>query len=255
MIFVRSNVVRCPAPDEDALHAKWCDDVLRASPIKHAKHQSFASIIGFQSIAPFVSEIRSPDRLGVVVAGGTQHIGVAWRFVERAFRAGSSMVNPISFPATLTSAVPASIAAAVGAHAFALTIGYDHRALFEAIDRSCLMVRRDYADDVFVVACTDRRPHPTEAWDETERPSAQEIAVGFHLSRFRSAGRCILKSFGSGSENAPEQTARRICDEHGMQLSHAMREVEVQGDAISIYSPDGTYRVDLMKTDKIEDAA
>lgn len=254
MIFARSNMVLCPVPDDDASREKWCEDMLRASPIKHAKYQSFASVVGFQSIAPFLAEIKSRDRLGVVVAGGTQHVGVAWRFAERASQAGPSMVNPISFPATLTSAVAASIAAAAGAHAFALTIGYDDRALFEAIDRSSLMIRRDHADDVFVVACTDRNPHPTEAWEEKERLRAEELAVGFHLSRFQSAGSCVLRSSNSDSENAVGRTAVRVCDEHGMLLSRMIGELQAQEDAISICSPDRTYRVDLTRATGIEGA-
>ncbi|WP_316205353.1 hypothetical protein [Bradyrhizobium sp. SZCCHNS3004] len=242
MIFARSNLVRGPA---DGDYANWCDDIVKSSPIKHAKYQSFASVIGFQSIAPFVSDVRSIDRLGLVVTGSAQHVGVAWRFAERAFQAGPSMVNPISFPATLTSAVPASIAAAVGAHAFALTIGYDDRALFEAIDRSCLMIRHDHADDVFVVACADRSPHPIESWHSTQGVRAEDAAVGLHLSRFRSTGSCALRSSGHDEDNVLGRSPGRLCDERGILLWEAMQVLQTQADTVSIYSPDSTYRIDL----------
>jgi hypothetical protein len=160
--------------------------------------------MSLEAVAPFLEVITDLDRLGILTAGGPQHVGPGWRFLERSWDAGPSMVNPLAFPATLASSIPTALAAAIGARAFALTIGHDDLAVLQALDRACALIRSSHADDVFVVVGSDYDPQLIRLWGTTTgEDEAADYVSAFHVSGIKLAGSCRLALVDSGSEREP----------------------------------------------------
>lgn len=172
------------------------EESLAQTRIRHARYQPFSAVIGLTCVDDLLPASVVPERLGVVVAGGCHHVPNAWRFAEHAHTEGPRYLNPLAFPSILPSAVASCIAATIEARAFSLTVGYDHRAFVQAIERSTRLIIRDFADDVMVVAVSDDDLILTNAAASAEfsLPSLDVACV--HLSRYHLPDACELLNFG-----------------------------------------------------------
>jgi len=131
-------------------------EIIRRSGLRHARHQNFATALAAGALDRLLSESGpAPRNLGLLSIGGPLNLSLNWEFVARAASAGTRFVNPLSFPHTLVSSTPTSLAAHVGAHAFAFATGHDHLAFFSVLGRAAQLIRFGFADGVLTLAVCD----------------------------------------------------------------------------------------------------
>lgn len=128
--------------------------IVERSGIRHARFGNFASCLGVVAARDILD--RLPEsvsaRLGIVVSGGPLHLDTAWEFCEQYVRNGPRLVNPLQFAHTIFSAPATAIAAALGAHSFALSAGSGVGAGIEALRVGLSLTRAEHATCTCVIA-------------------------------------------------------------------------------------------------------
>lgn len=120
--------------------------------VKHARHRDYATIL-----AKLASQraIRPGDgRLGIIATGGPIAVARSIAFAAEALERGPRFVNPLGFPATLSSDLPTGLAADLGAHQFAIVAGWNRLAFLDAIKLGHRYLSLGLAEVVLVVAAT-----------------------------------------------------------------------------------------------------
>jgi hypothetical protein len=95
---------------------------------------------------------------GLICTGGPWALPACSRFVDRMSTAGAGFVNPLQFPSTLLSGTATSIAGAIGAHAFAIVVGHDRLAFFDALHNARAYLRSGLVRQVIVAAISAADP-------------------------------------------------------------------------------------------------
>jgi len=132
----------------------------KISGIRHARYGSFAACIGTAAARDVLDRCRgsSGSTLGLVVSGGPSNLETAWKFCEKFVQAGPALVNPLMFSNTLFSGAASTIAAAIGAHGFSLTVGTDAFASAQALCIASLFTSAGYSDSTIVTALCNGGP-------------------------------------------------------------------------------------------------
>lgn len=89
---------------------------------------------------------------GLICTGGPWALPASTRFFERMTTAGAGFVNPLQFPSTLVSGTATAVARMLHTHAFALTVGHDRFAFFDALYSARASLRSQMAGQVIVAA-------------------------------------------------------------------------------------------------------
>ena len=109
---------------------------------------------------------------------------------------GRGGVEPLKFPHSIASATATSIAAACNARAFALGLGHDRGAFFDAIEHSARLIRAGFADSVLAVAAHDSMGVVTTAMQRGMNVSSGDAGVCMLLTRLKQPGP-VLRLVGS----------------------------------------------------------
>lgn len=110
-------------------------------------------------------------------------------FVDRACKAGPTLVNPLQFPATLPSAAATAVASALKGHAFAHVTGRDRLAFFDALSQAVQAIEFGFAERVFVLAASAVVP---EALGVPRNGPAVDVAIGLNVSSEKGAAEVQL---------------------------------------------------------------
>ena len=163
-------------------------DIVRSSGLRHGRYHNFAATLAaVASKSLFVDveatvEATQPvsGNMGVISVGGPLNVNVNWDFVKRGLSAGPRLTNPLSFPHTLVSSVPTSIAHSVKAHSFALALGHDHLAFFDVLIKASQFIRFGFAKQVLTLAVFDSGEHITEGLrlSDQDLPGADVAIAG-----------------------------------------------------------------------------
>jgi hypothetical protein len=163
------------------------DDAERAatemdSGVKHAHH--LGSSTCFATLAGRAALKYSPGGdTGLICTGGPSALPTARAFTERAIEAGPSLVNPLQFPGTLSSAVATSAASVLRTHAFAYVVGNDRFAFFEALHRAAQSLRYGFAAQVLVVSVSTAERSVEEARQSAALPHPSlDVSIGLLLT-------------------------------------------------------------------------
>jgi len=175
--------------------------LLETSGIRHAAANGLAtSLVAHACRSALVEGVVSGDRLGILVNGGPWALDSAITFLRRAATAGPNFVNPLTFPTTLVSSTPTAVAAALGARAFAYSVGHDELAFFDMLRRARQALSYDHADEVLAVAVSADSPMVEELHRRTSSVGpVLNVSIAFSISR-RPGGCLTLIDATVGSE-------------------------------------------------------
>jgi hypothetical protein len=133
--------------------------VVLKSGLRHARYNNFASALGVLAAKLALSGCdEKAEDIGVISVGGPLNFHIAWKFIEQVVVRGVNLTNPLSFPHTLVSSVPTTVAASIGANAFAFAVGHDHLAFFDVLKRAKQAIEHGFAKRVLGLAVFDPDP-------------------------------------------------------------------------------------------------
>jgi hypothetical protein len=157
---------------------------MRNSKIRHASMNGLMACLIEAACRECLVDVGMPlDQVGLLCNGGPWNLDSASRFLERALDAGPEFVNPLSFPATLVSATPCAVAAAVGAHAFAYSLGHDELAFFDVLRRARQYLDFGHARTVVAVgACTGNATLNKARESAGLSREVLDVSIGFLLA-------------------------------------------------------------------------
>jgi hypothetical protein len=155
----------------------------RESGVRHRLHLGssacFAALAGRAALHGSAG-----GETGLICTGGPSALPAAKAFAERSIEAGPSLVNPLQFPGTLTSAVATSAARVLQAHAFAYAIGNDPFAFFQALHRAAQSLRFGLATRVLVLSVSSGERQVEEARRSAAMPHPSlDVSIGLLLTR------------------------------------------------------------------------
>lgn len=132
------------------------DQILSTAGLKHAKYHAFSSSLSLIGCKKCLNNATfNRNTLGILCVGGPLHCEIAWSFAEMIIKRGWRLANPLYFPNTIASSIPCSVASALGAKAFAFTIGYDHHAFFDVLRYASQAIHLNYAERVLIASPFD----------------------------------------------------------------------------------------------------
>lgn len=102
----------------------------KASGVAFAKKAGFEAVLG-ALVVGLLSDKIDRQNVGILFCGTQAHVVTAHEFALRAIKRGTTLIDPLQFPATLPSYAPTAIAATHRCHGPALTVGHgakSHRA-------------------------------------------------------------------------------------------------------------------------------
>lgn len=203
--------------------------LMNARHIKHAAIYGPVAALAGAAAASLCSGLTvPPERLGLLVNGGPWAIDPSLRLLERARDAGPAYINPSHFPATLVSAVPTTVSAAVRAKAFAFAAGHDRLAFFEVLRRARQALTHGLADAVLTLGvCAPPAILLASLRFRGIDPRTPDVSAGFLITKEQRNGMMLVDA-GVGDGAAGETTAisdgdtRPSPEQHGLDMLSAV---------------------------------
>ncbi|MEQ8838316.1 MAG: hypothetical protein RID07_16040, partial [Lacipirellulaceae bacterium] len=104
----------------------------KASGVAYEKKAGFDAVLG-ALVVELLSEKIDKENVGIFFCGTQAHLATAHEFALRAITRGTSLIDPLQFPATLPSYAPTAIAAVHQCHGPALTVGHGAKSHLDAV--------------------------------------------------------------------------------------------------------------------------
>lgn len=170
------------------------DRFVAESPLPFARYQSFASVLAAAAVARLGSKLGDASR-GVLALGGPVALDVAWQLMEKVKDGQPQYVNPIFFPASLISATATAIARITKSHAFAIAVGSDELAFYQAMETAGLLLHDEALEQVLVVAALDAGGVVRRSYAEVGRLRPKHVGLAFLIARSTSPAPAAAVSF------------------------------------------------------------
>lgn len=144
----------------------------------------------------------NPSKIGILSVGRDLSANHTEIFLRRAREGKPQLVNPLDFPHTLNSAMPGSIAQALGAKAFAFVLGDTPTSVFDALQFAVDALSVGLAQTVLITLC-----------DEDSITPEQQVARVSTISIPTAAVLCLTDTPHQGAVNLRMSPVGRAIDE------------------------------------------
>lgn len=132
------------------LDAAGRGELVAQAGVRHAAHHDLS--VAYAVLAAREAAVQGEEPLGLLVNNGPWNLFGSMDLDQRAREAGARFINPLRFPATLTSHVPTKVAAELHITGFAYAAGYDGAAFLDGIRLGARLMAAGHARTVLVVA-------------------------------------------------------------------------------------------------------
>ncbi|TGQ28191.1 MULTISPECIES: hypothetical protein [unclassified Mesorhizobium] len=231
--------------------------LVRTAEVRHARHRDFSTALA--NLATKRALLPEDQRIGIICIGGPVAVAPSLAFAQQALDRGPRFVNPIGFPPTLISDVPTQLAALIGAHQFALTVGWNRLAFLEAIKVADLYRRLGLAELVVVVAAMSGAGlGPITAGTCLER-SVLDISLAARVGPVAGTGRLVevveLDAPGLAPDIILDWQLQEVSGHGSLLTRHEaltasvavlMSEIAMSGAATSVRLSDGGLKASLL---------
>ncbi len=145
--------------------ARWKRCIYATIPLLAAAHRAVGAL-----------NMDAKD-IGILCIGQDLSANHTEVFLRRAHEGKPDLINPLNFPHTLSSAVPATLAQVLGAKAFAFLLGDTPSALKEALVAAQDMLKLGLASAVLVAVCAEVAATVQDTSSKIRIPVAKVLGV------------------------------------------------------------------------------
>lgn len=204
--------------DSDGIVAAQADEqldpeaLLSRCRLKYAQFHCLSSVVALEAMASIsLATALTGTRIGVITAGGPHHVQNAWNSTQRVLEKGPGFITPAEFPHTIMNSFPTTLASALGARAFAFSVGDSAISLYEAVYRAAQLISAAHAEHVIVAAVSGAEPVLTGLYKDLGRCVFDGThAICIHVGKSRVTDQGFLLQSAYISTASEEEYSTRV---------------------------------------------